>query len=101
MRTQVAATLRGVVCQTLVPTDDGGGRALAAEVMVVTPAVRALIREGRTHQLESAMQTGGADGMVTFDASLAALVKLEKINFNTAFELAHDTATFASLAGRN
>lgn len=100
IRTQVAATLRGVVCQTLLPTSDGAGRALAAEVMVATPAIRALIREGRTHQLESVMQTGGAVGMVTFDASLAELVEAKKVSYHTAFDLAHDTATFSRMAGR-
>jgi len=100
IRTQVASTLRGVVCQSLVPLRSGEGRALAAEVMVVTPAIRALIRDGKTHQVGSAMQTGGDTGMVTFDASLAQLVRSERITRAAAIDLSHDATSFKLLLGR-
>ena len=71
--------LQGIVTQQLLPTADGSGRCVAAEVLVPTPAVRNLIREGKTHQIYSVLQTGGAQGMQTMDASLAGLVRAGKI----------------------
>ncbi len=62
---------RAIVTQQLLPTADGAGRVVACEVLVPTPAVRNLIREGKTHQIYSAIQTGGAHGMQTMDAALA------------------------------
>jgi len=75
IRIQLAASLQGVVTQQLVPTADGGGRAVAAEVLVCTPAVQNLIRGSKTHQVYSLMQTGGQFGMQTMDQSLASLVR--------------------------
>lgn len=74
VRVQLAMALEGVVTQQLLPTSDGMGRVAACEVMITTPAVRNLIREGKTHQLYSMLQTGGAHGMQTMDAALAELV---------------------------
>ena len=74
----------GVVTQQLVPTADGRGRAVACEVMAVTPAIRNLIREGKTHQIYSALQSGGSYGMQTMDQSLAKLVRLGQINLQDA-----------------
>lgn len=99
IRVMVASTLQGVVCQALVPLASGTGRALAAEVMVVTPAIRALIREGKTHQIASVMQTSGANGMVTFDSSLAELVSTDQISRRVALDLAHDVPGFKRLVG--
>jgi len=79
IRTQLAIGLQGVVTQQLLPTQDGAGRCVAAEVLVPTPAVRNLIREGKTHQIYSTMQTGGAQGMQTMDAALAGLVRNGRI----------------------
>ena len=62
---------------------------MAAEILVPTPAVRNLIREGKTHQIYSVLQTGGAQGMQTMDASLAQLVRAGKITRQTAEERAH------------
>src|SRR3954466_8348959 len=75
VRTQLAIALQGIVTQQLLPTADGSGRVCACEVLVPTPAVRNLIREGKTHQLYSALQTGGSHGMQTMDAALADLVR--------------------------
>ena len=79
VRAQLAIGLQGVVTQTLLPTADGQGRCVAAEVLVPTPGVRNLIREGKTHQIYSVLQTSSAAGMQTMDASLATLIREGKI----------------------
>jgi twitching motility protein PilT len=84
VRVQLSVALQGIVTQQLLPTADGAGRVCAAEVLVPTPAVRNLIREGKTHQIYSALQTGGAHGMQTMDASLAGLVRAGKITRDLA-----------------
>ncbi len=84
VRAQLGVGLQGIVTQTLLPTADGQGRCVAAEVLVPTPGVRNLIREGKTHQIYSLLQTGGAHGMQTMDSSLAALVRSRQITMATA-----------------
>jgi twitching motility protein PilT len=84
IRAQLAIGLQGIVTQTLLPTADGQRRCVAAEVLVPTPGVRNLIREGKTHQIYSLMQTGGQHGMQTMDASLAGLVREGKITMAVA-----------------
>src|SRR5215210_3103463 len=79
VRVQLSVALQGIVTQQLLPTADGNGRTVAVEVLVPTPAVRNLIREGKTHQIYSALQTGGSHGMQTMDASLVQLVREHKI----------------------
>jgi twitching motility protein PilT len=79
VRVQLSVALQGIVTQTLLPTADGAGRVVACEVLVPSAAVRNLIREGKTHQIYSALQTGGAVGMQTMDAALATLVRSGKI----------------------
>jgi twitching motility protein PilT len=74
VRVQLSVALQGIMTQQLLPTADGSGRAVACEVLVPNAAVRNLIREGKTHQIYSVLQTGTAQGMQTMDASLAALV---------------------------
>ncbi|HET9012115.1 MAG TPA: type IV pilus twitching motility protein PilT [Gemmatimonadaceae bacterium] len=75
VRTQLSIALQGIVTQQLLPTADGRSRVCATEILVPTPAVRNLIREGKTHQIYSALQTGGTHGMQTMDAALADLVR--------------------------
>ncbi len=75
IRVQLSTTLMGVCTQQLLPTADGRGRVVACELLVPTPAVRNLIREGKTHQIYSVMQTGTQHGMQTMDAALADLVR--------------------------
>jgi twitching motility protein PilT len=82
VRVMLAAALQGVVAQQLLPTADGRGR--VAAVLLPTPAVRNLIREGKTHQLYSAIQTGGDHGMQTMDASLVDLVQRGRITIEVA-----------------
>ncbi|HUP18654.1 MAG TPA: type IV pilus twitching motility protein PilT [Gemmatimonadota bacterium] len=69
IRTQLAAVLEGIVTQQLIPKKQGG-RTMAAEVLVVTPAIRALVRDGKTHQIYSSMQAGGKHGMQTMNQAL-------------------------------
>jgi twitching motility protein PilT len=98
-RVQLSTTLQGVITQQLVPTVDGGGRVVAAEVMVATPGIRNLIREGKVHQIYSAMQAGGRYGMQTMDMSLASHVKAGRINQQMAFERCHDPEELQRLIG--
>ncbi|MDQ1403893.1 MAG: twitching motility protein PilT [Actinomycetota bacterium] len=86
VRVQLAASLQGIVTQQLVPTPGGRGRAVACEVLIATPAIRNLIRDGKTHQIYSSMQAGGKYGMQTMDQSLSALVKRNVITMETAIE---------------
>jgi twitching motility protein PilT len=79
VRVQLSMALQGIVTQQLLPTPDGKSRVCATEVLIPTPAVRNLIREGKTHQIYSALQTGGSHGMQTMDASLVDLVRQGKI----------------------
>jgi twitching motility protein PilT len=79
VRIQLASSIQGVVTQQLIPTADGQGRCVAAEVLVATPAIANLIRGAKTHQIYSLMQTGGQYGMQTMDQSLALLVKQQVI----------------------
>ncbi len=79
IRVQLAATLMGICTQQLLATVDGTSRVPACEVLVPTPAVRNLVREAKTHQIYSVMQTGGRYGMQTMDSSLADLVRRGKI----------------------
>ena len=79
IRVQLSVTLQGVVTQQLIPTSDGAGRCIACEVLVPTPAVRNLIREGKIHQIPSIIQTGALHGMQTMDAALATLVRAGRI----------------------
>jgi twitching motility protein PilT len=97
VRAQLAIGLQGIVTQTLIPTADGLGRCVAAEVLVPTPGVRNLIREGKTHQIYSLIQTGGQHGMQTMDASLAGLVVEGRITMAAAETRASEPAEMRKL----
>jgi len=84
VRVQLSVALQGIVTQQLLPTADGAGRIAACEVLLATPAIRNLIREGKTHQIYSSLQTGGNIGMQTMDAALATLVRAGKITSKLA-----------------
>jgi twitching motility protein PilT len=86
IRIQLGSALRGVVTQQLVPTVDGTGRCVAAEVLVCTSAIQNLIRGAKTHQIYSLMQTGGQFGMQTMDQSLALLVRKGLISRGVAMD---------------
>jgi twitching motility protein PilT len=100
VRVQLAGTLQGIVCQTLAKTADGRGRAVATEVLVATPAIRNLIREGKTHQIYSAMQAGAKHGMHTMDQHLADLVKSNRITYEVGMEKCHHIEDFKRLTGK-
>ena len=77
---QLSVALQGIVTQQLLPTADGTGRVVGCEILMPTPAVRNLIREGKSHQIYSAIQTSGNVGMQTMDAHLAQLVRMGRID---------------------
>jgi twitching motility protein PilT len=79
VRTQLSIALQGIVTQQLLPTADKAGRVVATEVLVPTPAIRNLIREGKSHQIYATLQTSGGVGMQTMDADLARLVRSGRI----------------------
>ena len=80
VRVQLSVALQGIITQQLLPTADGAGRVAACEVLIPNPAVRNLIREGKTHQIYSVLQTGSAQGMQTMDAALVSLIRTGKIS---------------------
>ena len=100
VRAQLAATLQGVVCQTLVKRASGKGRIVATEIMVTTPAVANLIREGKTYQIPTAMQAGRNLGMHTMDQHLADMVNSGVITHAAALEKVHDVEGFKTLVHR-
>ncbi|MEY2503614.1 MAG: twitching motility protein PilT, partial [Verrucomicrobiota bacterium] len=100
IRVQLATSLQAVVTQQLVPLVGGQGRTVAAEVLVATPAVRNLIREGKVHQIYSAMQAGARFGMRSMDQSLAELVRTGRITFDVAVERAANPDDLRRLLGR-
>jgi twitching motility protein PilT len=99
VRAQLSIALQGIVTQTLLPTADGAGRCVAAEVLVPTPAVRNLIRESKAHQIYSVLQTGGMHGMQTMDASLAGLVRAGRITRQLAESRAHSLEELRRMIG--
>jgi twitching motility protein PilT len=99
VRVQLATTLQGIVTQQLLQTADGRSRAVACEVLICTPAVRNLIREGKVHQIYSIMQAGGRFGMQTMDQALANLVKEGAISQQLAYERSHDPEELNRLIG--
>ena len=89
VRTQLSNILMAICAQRLVPAI-GGGRVVAAEIMIANSAIRALIRDGKTHQLDTAIQTGADQGMQTMDRTLAKLVQTGVITSDSAREFAVD-----------
>ena len=90
IRMQLSMCLQAVVCQQLLPHLSGRGRVLATEVMTATPAVRNLIREGKTPQIANAIATNGAEGNHLMDSSLITLFRQRKISSDAAIKHAHD-----------
>jgi len=90
IRVQFSGVLLGIVSQSLLQRADGAGRVAAIEVMVATPAVRNLIREGKTHQLYSVLQTGSRFGMQSRDSHLKELAQMGTITWEDALTHATD-----------
>jgi twitching motility protein PilT len=99
VRIQVASTLQGIVTQQLVPTADGSARAVAAEVLVATPAIRNLIRDGKIHQVYPMLQAGRKFGMNTMDEHLGALVREGRITMEAALLRCRDSNELHRAAG--
>jgi twitching motility protein PilT len=99
IRAMLSVALQGIMTQMLLPTADGAGRCVAAEILVPTPAVRNLIRESKTHQIYSVLQTGASHGMQTMDAALAQLVRAGKVNRQLAESRSHAPEEFRRLIG--
>lgn len=95
IRTMMAESLRGIICQQLPPRQDGQGVALAIEILIVTPGVSSLIREMKIHQVASAIQTGKRMGMVRMDDSLMELYQKGVIDIDEAYRRAEDKRAFA------
>src|SRR5205823_3805728 len=100
IRMQLSVTLQAVISQTLLPRVDIGGRIAAFEVMVATPAVRALIREGKTHQLYTDIQTGSQYGMQSLDQHLLSLLGERKISYEDALGKSSNPRDFEARAAR-
>ncbi len=100
VRVQLASSIQAVVSQQLLPTTDSKGRVAAVEVMVATPAIRNLIREGKVHQITSVMQSGAKFGMQTMDQSLATMVKAGHVTERIAIERAQHPEDFHTLMGK-
>ena len=98
IRTMVADSLRGIISQQLVPQADGQGRIACMEVLVVTPAIANLIKEDRTFQIPSLMQTGVKLGMQLMDDDIYKLLQQGRITPETALERAYDRSKFTDLA---
>ncbi len=94
IRTQLADALQGIIAQQLIPTIDGLSREVCLEILINTPAVANLIRDNKTFQLPSIMQTSKQSGMQTMDQSLMDLVKLRKISPQEAYRRAFDKKAF-------
>ena len=99
IRVQLGSTLKGVISQILISRADGEGRVAAREVLAVNPAVSALIREGKTHQIYSAIQTGFKDGMCTMERSLGELCAHGLITENEGMSKATHLDEFKNFAG--
>ncbi len=99
IRMQLSVTLEGILCQTLLPKAKGSGRVMAMELMPVTPAVRNIIREGKTHQIPNIIQSGMQFGMQSLDMALRNLYLQGMVTFEDALAKASVPEEFARLVG--
>ena len=97
---QLSVCLQAVVCQALLPRADGRGRIAAREIMMTTTAIANLIREGKTHQIYNAIETGAKAGMVSLDKTLANLVKEGLVNIEDAVAKAHNPNVVRMASGQ-
>lgn len=98
VRTQLSVTLQAIVSQTLLPLKDGSGRVAAHEVLVATPSIRTMIRDGKTHALYHDLQTGHEFGMQTLDGALLNLLKEQAIDYEHALSKSSNASEFARRA---
>jgi twitching motility protein PilT len=100
VRAQLAFVLEGIVTQTLLPKAQGKGRVMAAEILVVTPAIRALIRDDKVHQIYSSMQAGKKWGMQTLNDALYALYMNREVTADECLRVTGDPAEFQRMIGQ-
>lgn len=100
IRMQLSQNLQGIISQQLMPRADGEGRVVALEILLATPAVRNLIREGKTHQIASVLQTNAKHGMRSMDFSLKDLYMRGMISYEEALSHSLDYDQFVQLMGR-
>ena len=100
VRAQLAFVLEGIITQTLLPKAKGRGRAMAAEILVVTPAIRALIRDDKIHQIYSLMQSGKKYGMQTLNDALYQLYMSREVTDDECLRVSSDPNEFLRMIGR-
>jgi twitching motility protein PilT len=100
VRAQLAFVLEGIITQTLLPKAKGRGRAMAAEILVVTPAIRALIRDDKVHQIYSLMQSGKKYGMQTLNDALYQLYMSREVTDEECLRVSGDPNEFLRMIGR-
>src|SRR3712207_6727788 len=100
VRAQLAFVLEGIVTQTLLPKQRGSGRAMAAEILVVTPAIRALIRDDKIHQIYSMMQSGKKFGMQTLNDALYQLYMSRDVSLDECLRVSGDPNEFLRMIGQ-
>jgi twitching motility protein PilT len=101
VRAQLSFVLEGIITQTLLPKRTGKGRAMAAEILVVTPAIRALIRDDKIHQVYSMMQSGKKHGMQTLNDSLYALYQSREVSEEECLRVSGDPVEFLRMIGKS
>jgi twitching motility protein PilT len=99
VRAQLAFVLEGVVTQVLLPKAKGRGRAMACEIMVATPAIRALIRDDKVHQIQSALQSGKKHGMQTMNDALYQLYMSREVERDECLRVSGDPNEFLRMIG--
>jgi twitching motility protein PilT len=100
VRAQLAFVLEGVITQTLLPRKSGKGRAMAAEILVVTQAIRALIRDDKIHQIYSSMQSGKKHGMQTLNDALYQLYMAREVDEDECLRVSGDPNEFLRMIGK-
>ncbi|MBX7117429.1 MAG: type IV pilus twitching motility protein PilT [Gemmatimonadaceae bacterium] len=100
VRAQLAFVLEGIITQTLLPKRSGKGRVMAAEILVVTPAIRALIRDDKIHQIYSSMQSGKKHGMQTLNDALYQLYVAKEVNEDECLRVSSDPNEFLRMIGK-
>ena len=100
VRAQLAFVLEGIVTQTLLPKATGRGRVMAAEILVVTPAIRALIRDDKVHQIYSSMQAGKKFGMQTLNDALYQLYMAREVTADECLRVSGDPTEFQRMIGQ-
>ncbi|MBX3173590.1 MAG: type IV pilus twitching motility protein PilT [Gemmatimonadaceae bacterium] len=101
VRAQLAFVLEGIITQTLLPKRSGKGRAMAAEILVVTPAIRALIRDDKIHQVYSMMQSGKKHGMQTLNDALYGLYQSREVSEEECLRVSGDPVEFLRMIGKS